>query len=157
LGRIIFLWINKNRFLMGKIIIQKAKQEDWDYIEEKLKKYALDDTDAEWGQFFVAKIAKETVGFGRIIERNGVSEIASLGVDYYYRKKGIGKALLEFLINEAKSAYPGMPIYGVTHRPGFLAPFGFKEVEKAPAALEHKKYHECMLDSSKIKIMRLAD
>ncbi len=139
------------------IVIKKAEKKDWAYIKEKLKAYALDRKNANWDQFFVAGMEGKTVGFGRIIDRSGISELASLGVDYYYRKKGVGKALLVFLIKEAKRVHPKNPIYGVTHRPGFLAPFGFQEVEKAPAALEYKKYHECILNPSKIKIMRLAD
>jgi N-acetylglutamate synthase-like GNAT family acetyltransferase len=142
---------------MDEIIIEKAQQSDWPYIKDKLKKYALDSSKAKWEDFFVAKMKEKTVGFCRIIDRQGILELASLGVDYYHRKQGIGKALLEFIINEARRLYPGDPIYGVTHRPGFLIPFGFKEVEQAPAVLEHKKYHECILDSSKIKIMKLAD
>ena len=138
-----------------QIIIERAKENDWAYIKEKLEKYALDKNNAKWEQFFVARLEKQVVGFGRIIDRNGDIELASLGVDYNYRKIGIGKAILKFLIKEAKRAYPARPVYGVTHRPGFLTPFGLKEVKKGPTAIEHKKYHECILDSSKIKIMKL--
>ena len=140
---------------MGEIEITKARQDDWPYIQEKLKKYALDANDAQWHHFFTAKIDDKTIGFGRVVDRGSYIELASLGVDYYYRGKGAGGKLLGFLIKEAERAYPDKEIYGVTHRPGFLAPFGFKEVKKAPPALRHKKYNECVLDSSKIKIMRL--
>lgn len=140
---------------MVNIVIEKAQESDWPYIQEKLKKYALDSTDAQWHQFFVAKLNGKTVGFTRIIEREDVVEIASLGVDYYHRKKDIGKKLLKFIIEEAKRRYPGRRIYGVTHRPGFLEPFGFEEAEDAPEALKNKKYFHCILEPSKIKIMRL--
>ena len=140
---------------MNNIKIQKAQASDWPYIQEKLKKYALDETDADWCQFFVAKVDGKTRAFTRIIDRDGIIELASIGVDYYYRKKGIGKTLLKFLIEEAKRQYPNKAFYGVTHRPGFLLPFGFKEVDNAPEALEHKRQHECILAPSKIKIMRL--
>ena len=117
---------------MADIKIEKAQECDWPYIKEKLKKYVLDGTDGQWHQFFVAKLDGKTVGFARIIERGNAIEIASVGVDYYQRKKGVGKNLLKFLIEKAKELYPNKPIFGVTHRPGFLAPFGFKEVEDAP-------------------------
>ena len=117
----------------------------------------MDANDAEWHHFFVAEISSNVKGFGRIIDRGDYIELASLGVDYYSRKKGIGKRLLEFLIQEAKRLYPGKKIYGVTHRPGFLIPFGFKDVKEAPPALEYKKYNKCILEPSKIKIMRLQD
>jgi len=140
---------------MAEITIQKARESDWPYIKEKLDKYALDAIDAIWHQFFVAKLDGKTVAFTRIIERGDIVELASMGVDYYQRKKGIGKRLLKFLIEEAKKLHPGKPIFGVTHRPGFLKLFGFKEVKEAPKVLKHKKYHQCVLDPSKIKIMRL--
>ena len=141
--------------IMADIKIEKAKECDWPYIEEKLKKYVLDGTDAKWYQFFVAKLNNKTVAFTRIIDRGEAVELASMGVDYYQRKKGIGKKLLKFLIEKAKEIYPDRPIFGVTHRPGFLKPFGFKEVKEAPEVLIYKKYHQCILAPSKIKIMRL--
>ena len=140
---------------MTDIKIAKAQESDWPYIQEKLAKYALDATDAKWHQFFVAKLDGKTVAFTRIIERGDAIEVASLGVDYYQRKKSIGKNLLKFIIKKAKELYPDKPIFGVTHRPGFLGPFGFKEVEEAPGVLKYKKHHQCVLDPSKIKIMRL--
>jgi N-acetylglutamate synthase-like GNAT family acetyltransferase len=140
------------------IVITRAQQNDWPYIKEKLQKYALDSNGAEWYHFFTAKTDNKTIGFARIIDRVDYAELASLGIDYYYRGKGVGKKLLEFLIEQAKRAYPGKPIYGVTHRPGFLRPFGFKETqEHIPRALLDKKQHQCILGPSKIKIMKLVD
>jgi len=140
---------------MKNVKIERAQEQDWPYIKEKLEKYALDATDARWEQFFIVKLEEKTVAFTRIIDRGDIIELASMGVDYYHRKKGIGKMLLRFLIDEAKKLYPGKHIYGVTHRPGFLEPFGFREVDDAPESLEYKKHHKCRLNSSKIKIMRL--
>jgi len=140
---------------MKEIIIQKAQERDWPYIKEKLVKYALDGTDAGWEEFFVARLGEKTVGFTRILDYGDYFELASMGVDYYHRKKGIGKKMLAFLIGEAKRISPDKPVYGVTHRPGFLRPFGFKEVEDAPEEMTYKKYHKCILEPSKIKIMRL--
>jgi N-acetylglutamate synthase-like GNAT family acetyltransferase len=140
---------------MQKVVITKSQSTDWPYIKEKLHRYALDANHAEWKHFLTAKINGKVVGFARIIDRADYVELASLGVDYYYRKQGIGKKLLAFLIEKARRTYPDKEIYGVTHRPAFLMPFGFKEVKKAPAALEHKKNNECILEPAKIKIMKL--
>ena len=140
---------------MIHVTIEKARESDWSYIQEKLKRYALDSTDAEWRQFFVARLNGKTIAFTRIIERGNAVELASMGVDYYHRRKGVGKKLLEFLIEETKRVYPGKPIFGVTHRPGFLKPFGFKEVKEAPESLTYKKNHQCILHPAKIKIMKL--
>ena len=140
---------------MKEIEIQRAAEEDAPYIEEKLKKYILDDDGANWKQFFAAKNNGKIVAFSRIIEHDKYFEIASLGVDYCHRKKGIGVKLLLFLIEEAKRLNPKKAIYGVTHRPEFLKKAGFKEIEKGPEALEYKKYNKCILPPSKIKIMRI--
>lgn len=137
-----------------KIEICRAKEEDMPYIEEKLQKYVLDATNASWQQFFVAKNDSRAVAFGRLIDHGEYFEPASLGVDYYHRRKGIGLRLLIFLIEDARRLDPQKPIYGVTHRPGFLKKLGFEEVHVYPEYLEYKKNHICKLDGSKIKIMK---
>jgi N-acetylglutamate synthase-like GNAT family acetyltransferase len=140
---------------MDKITICRAEEKDSSYIKEKVKKYALDATNIDWRHFFVAKQRGKTVAFGRIIDYGDYFELASLGVDYYQRGKGIGVMLLRFLIEEAKRQGKGKPIYGVTHRPGFLEKVGFKEVNDYPEELKYKRDHKCRLDPAKIKIMRL--
>ena len=140
---------------MSDVTIEKARKDDAPYIEEKLKKYILDSDNAAWQQFFVAKCDGKTVAFARIIDHVEFFEVASVGVDYYYRKRGIGCKMLAFLAEEAKRLDSHKPIYAVTHRPGFLGKVGFKEVDSGPAPLEYKKHHKCILPPSKIKIMRL--
>jgi len=143
---------------MCNVTIQKAQKEDAPYIEEKLKKYILDATNATWDQFFVAKLNNKTVAFARILNHGDFFELASLGVDYYHRKKGIGIKMLSFLIGEAKRLDPKKPIYGVTHRPGFLVKVGFREITTdIPQPLEYKRQHKCILDVSKNKIMKCAE
>lgn len=140
---------------MRNVTIQRAENKDAPYIEEKLKKYLLDSTNSSWQQFFVARINDKTVAFGRIIEHINFFEIASLGVDYYHRKKGIGNQLLLFLTEEASRLDPNKPIYAVTHIPQFARKAGFQEVQTGPEALEYKRHYKCKLDASKIKIMKL--
>ena len=82
-------------------------------------------------------------------------EIASLGVDYYHRKEGIGKEMLSFLIRQAKKIDAGKPIYGITHVPDFTGSCGFVEVTgDYPEYLAHKRKHGCHLDRSRIKIVK---
>ena len=140
---------------MDNLTIRRAEQEDAPYINEKLEKYLLDPTNATWQLFFVAKHDRKTVAFGRIIDHGDFFEIASLGVDYYYRKRGIGIKILSFLIEEAKRVNPAKPIYAVTHRPGFAKKVGFREIQTGPEPLEYKRRHKCKLDVSKNKIMKL--
>ena len=114
----------------------------------------MDSTNVNWQQFFVAKTDARTVAFGRVIDRGSYFELASLGVDYYHRRKGIGARMLIFLTEEARRLDSKNPIYGVTHKPEFLKNVGFEEVHIYPEYLEYKKNYICKLDGSKIKIMK---
>ncbi len=140
---------------MNNITIVKAREPDSPYIKEKLKKYILDSENAAWEQFFVAKRGGKTVAFGRIIDHANFFEIASLGVDYYHRHKGVGTKLLLFLVEEAKRLDSRKPLYLVTHRPAFFQKSGFEETAQTPKVLEDKKYNKCILPPLKIKIMKL--
>lgn len=140
---------------MDNITVVKAREPDSPYIKEKLKKYILDSENTTWEQFFVAKRVGKTVAFGRIIDHADFFEIASLGVDYYHRHKGVGTKLLLFLVEEAKKLNNRKPLYLVTHRSTFFQKSGFEETAQAPKVLEDKKYNKCILPPSKIKIMKL--
>ena len=140
---------------MKEIEIERAKEKDWSYIQEKLKKYILDSTDGNWKQFFVAKNSGKTVAFGRIKDHKEYFEIASLGVDYYHRGKGIGTKILLLLTEKAKRQNPEKPIYAISHKPAFLKKAGFGEIASAPGALEYKKKTICKLDPANSRIMKL--
>lgn len=135
--------------------IERAKKEDWPYIQEKLKNYILDSTNASWKQFFVIKDSDKIIAFGRIKDHKDYFEIASLGVDCCYRRKGIGTKILLFLTKEAKRQNPEKPIYGISHKPAFLKKAGFEEVANAPEALKDKKKRICKLDPANSRIMKL--
>ena len=137
-----------------KITLCRAEKKDRPYIEEKLKKYILDATNIDWQQFFVLRNAGKTTAFGRVIDHGRYFELASLGVDYYQRGKGLGLRMLSFLIEQARQLDQDKPIYGVSHRPGFLEKAGFKKVRAYPEYLEYKRNYICQLDVSKIKIMK---
>ncbi len=139
---------------MEKIEIHKAKEKDWPYIQEKIKKYMLDGTDASYEQFSVAKLNGKTVAFGKIFDRGDFFEIGTLGVDYYHRKKGLGVKLLKYLIEETKKIDPKKEIYGVTHVPWFPAKAGFVEVLEYPKAIDDKIKEVFSIDRSKITVMK---
>ena len=138
--------------------IGRAKKEDFSYIREKIQKYLLDSTGINWRQFFVGRIKDKTVSFGRVIDHGDFFEVASLGVDYYHRKKGIGRRMLNHLVREAGRMDRQKPIYGVTHLAPFLRSCGFILVKDAcPDYLEHKRKNICRLDASMISIMKWND
>lgn len=137
------------------IEICKSREEDIPYIQEKLGKYVLDSTNIDWGQFFVTRRDGKTVAFARIIDHGDFFEIASLGVDYYYRNKGIGKKMLLYLVHEARRRSARKPIYGVSHLEKFLLACGFVEIEgKYPDYFDYKRRHICRRDESCFKVMK---
>lgn len=137
------------------IEISKAKREDFPYIQEKVRNYLLDSTNADWRDFFVARLKGKVVAFGRIIDRGDFFEIASLGVDYYHRKNGVGKKMLSFLAQEARRIDVQKPIYGITHVPEFASSCGFVPVEDDyPDYLDYKRKHGCHLEGSRISIVK---
>ena len=138
------------------IKIQPAEEKDFPYILEKLRKYILDSDNLSRKQFFVAKKSDKTIAFGRVINHKEYFEIASLGVDYYHRKKGIGARMLSFLLGEAKRLNKEKPVYIVTHMPDFFKKYGFEEIKNAPGALKNKKRAKCKLKPLKSKIMKFA-
>jgi N-acetylglutamate synthase-like GNAT family acetyltransferase len=140
----------------NNIRIRSAQPSDWKSIEEMLRKYWLDAQDASWEKFFVAEGGGKVLGCGRIIDHTHYLEVASLGVNYYHRKKGIGTLILRFLIEEARKMSPDKGIYLVTHRPGFFRRVGFRPLtENIPEDLEYKRQHKCRIGPDKIKIMKL--
>jgi len=139
---------------MDNVTIGVTKKENIPYIEEKLKKYALDSTDIDWQQFFVAKLENKCVAFGRIIDHGEYFELASLGVDWYHRKKGIGAKMFRFLIGQTTARDKTKPIYIVTHRHNYFSKFGFRDVAVFPDYLGCKRTNKCLLDPSKLHVMK---
>ena len=140
-------------FIMDDIKITRARGKDRPYIEEKLQKYALDSTNIEWNQFFVAKNNERAFAFGRVVDHGDFLEIVSLGVDYYHRKKGIGKELLLFLIKEARKIDSEKPLYAISNLVDFFKKFGFEKIDIFPDYLG-KKRKRCLLDESQIAVMK---
>ena len=137
----------------SQLEISRAKEKDMSFIEKRLEKYALDATNLDWQQFFVAQNGGKTVAFGRIVDHGEYFETASLGVDYYHRGKGFGTKMIVFLIEEAKRMEPQKPIYGVTHKPEFFKKVSFEEVDNYPDYFDYKKNHICK-NPSRIKVMK---
>ncbi len=69
-----------------------------------------------------------------------LAEIRSLCVEEEYRKRGIGKKLVEACISEAITLQL-FRIFTLTNRPDFFAQLGFKEV--AMSSLSEKIWSDC--------------
>jgi amino-acid N-acetyltransferase len=68
-------------------------------------------------------------------------EIKSLAVDKSFRKKGVGRLLVEAAIERVKILQPEQIIV-LTFTPGFFRKFGFVEISKV--TIMHKLYSGCI-------------
>ena len=93
--------------------------------------------------FFVYYAEDESLVIGicamNIIWEN-LAEVRSLYVDEHYRKKGVGKQLVEACISEAITLEL-FRIFSLTYKRDFFAKLGFKEVDRT--TLPEKIWSDC--------------
>jgi len=87
-------------------LILEGLGEHFGYIDETCNP-DIDEIDTNYIQkgyiFIVAYLNSELVGTGAlIIETEGVGRLVRMSVSKLYRKKGIGKKIVEYLLGEAK-------------------------------------------------------
>ncbi|HTV48379.1 MAG TPA: N-acetyltransferase [Phycisphaerae bacterium] len=70
-----------------------------------------------------------------------LAEVKSLSVDENFQKKGIGRKLVEAVLDEARELRI-QKVFALTYEPEFFAKFGFKVVEKS--ALPLKVWSDCV-------------
>lgn len=122
--------------MLEQIVISKPDHKDFEDIKKYIRDFELDNRVLEIEQFLVAKQDNNIVGFGRIREYKGSSELCSLGVIEPERNRGIGKELTKKLIQKAKQ-----DLFLVCIIPDFFSPFGFKEVFQYPEELSDKLHY----------------
>ena len=102
-------------------------------IKQHVHDFELDDRNLQQHEFIAAFREEEVLGFGRLRRHSDCTELCSLGVITQHRKQGIGKSIVEALIKQSKQ-----PIHLVCIIPEYFIPFGFKIIEKFPAAMQDK-------------------
>ena len=102
-------------------------------IRKHIHDFELDDRSLQQKEFIAAFREEELVGFGRLRYHSDFSELCSLGVITQHRKQGIGKSIVEALINQSSQS-----IHLVCIIPEYFIPFGFRIIEKFPAAIQDK-------------------
>jgi len=92
--------------------------------------------------FAVAEENGGILGVGALhIMWGDLAEIRALAVKEGYAKQGIGRKIVEFALEEAKSL--GIPkIFTLTYQPGFFKKIGFSEVSKEN--MPQKVWRECI-------------
>lgn len=129
----------RNEFLDHRITIQSASQDDMPFIKDSIERFRLDDEYLDYHQFVVAIDGNEVVGFGRIRPHKEVYELGCVGVVEHKRNQGIGKMIVEYLINN----FPTNEVYITTDLPGYFESFGFKKVDPGPKELVEKLSRVC--------------
>lgn len=124
---------------MKNLKIVPAKKEDASFIKKYVKLLRLDDENLDYKQFFLAKIGNKRVGFGRIKPYQKTFELGCLGVLEKYRGKGIGKKIVNYLIN----IFPQNEVYVITDIPSYFQRLGFKIAKNAPWELKEKICRVC--------------
>ena len=92
--------------------------------------------------FVVAEDNGKIVGVGALhLIWDSLAEVRALAVSPEVTRSGIGKRIVELLIEEAK-AVGVTTVFALTYQPGFFAKLGF--VEKPKETLSHKVWKECI-------------
>lgn len=121
-----------------------AAAEDWSGILKLLEKINLDCENTALEQFAVCCRGAVLLGAGRLKQHSDAIELCSLGVREPHRNQGIGKALVQFLLQQAKGE-----IYVVTDIPAYFSKLGFTRAQHYPSSLEGKRqrcisHYECI-------------
>lgn len=111
-----------------EIFVRSALGSDIKKIKPYLDEYGLDNENLDYRRFFVAEVLNELAGFGRIKQYGNICEIASIGVIEQFRRTGVGRKIIEKLIDIA----PSEEIWLTTIIPEYFEQFGFLEEENVP-------------------------
>lgn len=116
------------------IFMRLAESKDMPFIKEKVKDFRLDDEDIDCRQFIVAVEGDEIVGFGRIRPHNELYELGCVGVVEDRRNQGIGKMIVEHLIN----IFPAYDVYINTDLTEYFEGLGFRKIDDGHGELVEK-------------------
>jgi amino-acid N-acetyltransferase len=136
---------------VSRLDIRKAKIKDAPYIHELINDYAksgvllprsLSSIYENIRDFFVAIEDDNIIGVCALhIVWEDLAEIKSLAVEKNYTKKGIGRALVEACLKEAKE-YDIKTVFVLTYQVDFFKKMGFELIKKE--TLPHKIWGECI-------------
>ncbi len=116
-----------------QVEIRDCTEADFDLIRKYIAEYELDDRQLQKKEFVVAHANNNLLGFGRVREYEGFSEMCSLGILANQRHKGIGKLVFDAMLKKAK-----LPSYLVCIIPHYFEPFGYRICENYPPQMKEK-------------------
>ncbi|MBI3753699.1 MAG: GNAT family N-acetyltransferase [Deltaproteobacteria bacterium] len=139
-GKAVDAWSPPRKDFFNKMVdIRPSTPDDMLFIKKCIERFRLDDEDLDYRQFVVAAESKEIVGFGRIRPHEEVYELGCVGVVEDRRNQGIGKMIIEHLINN----FPTNEVYITTDLIEYFEKFGFKKIAPGPKELAEKLERVC--------------
>ncbi len=123
--------------LMQKMVAQEVKdgvilERNEDEVATNIRSYVL------------AKVDNELVGYAALhIHSARLAEIRSLIVSNKYRGKNIGKKIVEFTLEEARTLGVKEEVLVLTYLPEFFKKMNFVEIAKETIP-EHKIWTDCI-------------
>jgi len=94
--------------------------------------------------YVLAKEGEEVIGYGALhIHSSRLAEIRSLIVSSEHRGKSIGKKIVQFCLEEAKSLEVSGEVLVLTYLPQFFQKMNFVEIPKESIP-EHKIWADCI-------------
>jgi amino-acid N-acetyltransferase len=132
-------------------VIRKARIQDVPQIQKLINLYAtrdemlprsLNEIYENLRDYFVLESDGTIIGCGALhIDWEDLAEIKSVAVHPDNHRRGIGRAIVEKCIEEAKEL--GLKrVFALTYKPLFFAKLGFSDIDKS--ALPHKVWSECI-------------
>jgi N-acetylglutamate synthase-like GNAT family acetyltransferase len=113
--------------------IKACNNKDFELVKKLIQEFELDDRQLRQDEFLVMTKNNELIGFGRVREHEGLSEMCSTGITPPFRNKGYGVRLLKALEQKAKQ-----PVYLVCVIPLYFEKLGFEICHHYPAQMEDK-------------------
>lgn len=93
-------------------------------------------------EFVVAEENGNIIGVGALhLTWDGLAEVRATAIAPQAVKQGIGRKIVEYLIDEARELEVKR-LFTLTYQPGFFAKLGFHEIPKEQ--LPHKVWKECI-------------
>lgn len=128
---------------MSEISLRKASEQDLEQVFRYIKTFLLDDENLVADHFIIAEYSGNFAGFGRIKAYREVYELSSIGVVQEFRRLGIGKAIIEHLIQ----TFPTNEVWITTKIPEYFIKFGFVETSNPPYEIKEKRRRLCVKNS----------
>lgn len=121
-------------------MLRRAVESDIEIIRPYVEHLNLDIFDMDYQKFYIYEHEGLIAGFGRYKNMGDYYELATIGVLEPFRRKGIGKKIVNQLLN----TIPAKEIWLTTIIPEYFQKFGFKKInDNIPIQLRLKTRNIC--------------